>query len=175
MCSSDLATVPTQPHPHEMVFSPDGRFAYTTDNGTMRIEQAGTGGNTVSIIDLKLRKKVGEISLGEFRRPHGIDRIQATGQILVSTELPDQLLLIDPEKRQVVKRWATGGKTAHMVVATRDGKFDIAFTVTDDFGLGSVALYRSTASAQNGELVQEWKEVAGQKTLTSNARIELRK
>ncbi|MBI2685276.1 MAG: hypothetical protein HYX27_03095 [Acidobacteria bacterium] len=118
-----IANAPVQPHPHELVFSPDGRYAYTTDNGTMRIEQAGTGGNTVSIIDLKDRKKIGEISLGEFRRPHGIDMIRSTGQLLVSTELPDQLLLIDPAKRQIVKTWPTGGKTAHMVVVTPDGKY----------------------------------------------------
>jgi len=117
-----IASVPVNQHPHEMVFSADGRMAYTTDNGTMRIEQAGTGGNTVSIIDLGLRKKVGEISTGEFRRPHGIHWIPATGMILVSTELPDQLLLIDPKQRKVVRTWPTGGKTAHMVVSTPDGK-----------------------------------------------------
>ena len=35
-----------------MVRSVDGNLLYTTDNGTMRIEQAGVGGNTVSIINL---------------------------------------------------------------------------------------------------------------------------
>jgi YVTN family beta-propeller protein len=118
-----LATVPVTAHPHEMVFSADGRYAYTTDNGTMRIEQAGTGGNVVSIIDLKERRKVGEISTGEFRRPHGIHRIKATGQLLISCELPDQLLLADPQTRKVVRTYPTGGKTAHMVVATPDGKY----------------------------------------------------
>jgi YVTN family beta-propeller protein len=117
-----IASAPVNPHPHEMVFSNDGRYAYTTDNGTMRIEQAGTGGNTVSIIDLKERKKVGEISTGRFRRPHGIDIIRSTGQLLVSTELPDQLLLLDPVKKEIVRSWETGGKTAHMVVVTPDGK-----------------------------------------------------
>jgi len=118
-----IASVPVRQHPHEMEFSADGRYAYTTDNGTMRIEQAGTGGNTVSIIDLKERRKVGEISTGEFRRPHGIDLIRSTGQLLISTELPDQLLVLDPVKRQVVRTWPTGGKTAHMVVATPDGRY----------------------------------------------------
>lgn len=118
-----ITTAAVQQHPHEMVFSNDGRYAYTTDNGTMRIEQAGTGGNNVSIIDLKERRKVGDISTGQFRRPHGIDIIRSTGQLLVSTELPDQLLLLDPVKRSIVKTWPTGGKTAHMVVATPDGRF----------------------------------------------------
>jgi YVTN family beta-propeller protein len=118
-----ITTAAVNQHPHEIAFSPDGRYAYTSDNGTMRIEQAGTGGNTVSIIDLKDRKKVGEISTGQFRRPHGIHMLKATGQLLVSTELPDQLLIIDPVKRAVVKTYPTGGKTAHMVVATPDGKY----------------------------------------------------
>jgi YVTN family beta-propeller protein len=115
--------VPVNQHPHEMVISPDGRFAYTTDNGTMQIEQAGTGGNTVSIIDLAKREKVGEISTGEFRRPHGIAWIARTGQLLVSTELPDQLLLIDPRTRTVVKKFETRGKTAHMVAVDRNGEW----------------------------------------------------
>ena len=99
-----LATVPVGRHPHEMVFSADGRYLYTTDNGTMKIEQAGTGGNTVSIIDVKARRKVGEIPLGEYRRRfHGIDFDKSTGMLAVTTELPDQLLLIDPAKRTIVK------------------------------------------------------------------------
>ncbi|MCG3147336.1 MAG: hypothetical protein PCFJNLEI_00775 [Verrucomicrobiae bacterium] len=61
------------------------------------------------------------------------------------------------------------------LVATREGTLDVAFTVTDDFGLGVVALYRSTASAQAGELVQEWKDATGLRTFTGNHRLELRK
>lgn len=111
-----LAQAPVTAHPHEMAFSPDGRYLFTTDNGTMTIEQAGTGGNFVSIIDVKARKKVGEINLGKFRRPHGIDMDRATGTLYVTTELPDQLLAIDTKTRTVKRTYDTGGKTAHMVV-----------------------------------------------------------
>src|SRR5712692_4853079 len=76
-----LGVAPVGRHPHEMVLSPDGRYLYCTDNGTMRIEQPGTGGNTVSIVDLRSRKKIGEISLGEYRRPHGIDIDRNTGRL----------------------------------------------------------------------------------------------
>src|SRR5438477_2148600 len=96
-----LAAAPVGLHPHEMVLSNDGRYLYTTDNGTMRIEQAGTGGNTVSIVDVRARQKVGEISLGKFRRPHGIDIDRNTGRLAVTTELPDQLLIVDPVARKV--------------------------------------------------------------------------
>ncbi len=109
------STVPVGQHPHEMVLSTDGRYLYTTDNGTMRIENAGTGGNSVSVIDLAARRKFADITLGEYHRPHGIDLDPATGHIVVTTELPDQLLLIDPVNRSVLKHFATKGKTSHMV------------------------------------------------------------
>jgi YVTN family beta-propeller protein len=118
-----LTSVPLGKHPHELVFSADGRYAYITDNGVMRVENAGEGGNTVSIVDLKARKKTGEISLGEFRRPHGIALVPATGRLLVTTELPDQLLLVDPVKRTIIRKYETKGKASHMVVLGRDGKW----------------------------------------------------
>lgn len=110
-----LTSIPVGKHPHEMVLSADGRHLYITDNGTMAIEEAGTGGNTVSIVDVAARKRVGEISLGDYRRPHGIDLDPKTGHVLVSCELPDQLLVLDPIRRRVVKTYDTKGKTAHMV------------------------------------------------------------
>lgn len=112
----EIARTAVRSHPHEMVFSADGRFLYTTDNGTMRIEQEGTGGNFVSIIDVKARKKVGEIDLGQYRRPHGIDIDRATGKLAVTTELPDKLLWIDTRTKKIERTFSTGGKTPHMVV-----------------------------------------------------------
>lgn len=115
--------VPVGQHPHEMVLSRDKRRLFTTDNGTMKIEQTGTGGNTVSVIDLESRKRIAQISTGEFRRPHGIDIDAATGRLAVSTELPDQLLIIDPDKRRVIRTYDTKGKTSHMVTFGRGGQF----------------------------------------------------
>jgi YVTN family beta-propeller protein len=88
----------------------------------MAIEQAGTGGNTVSVVDLESRKRVGVIDLGRFRRPHGIDLDRRTGRILVSCELPDQLLVLDPVARRIVRSYETKGKTAHMVALGPDGR-----------------------------------------------------
>ena len=117
------SSVPVGQHPHEMVFSRDKRYVYTTDNGTMKIEQPGTGGNTVSVIDVVSKKRIAQISTGEFRRPHGIDIDPATGHLAVTTELPDKLLIIDPEKRSIVRTYDTKGKTSHMVTFGPGGKF----------------------------------------------------
>lgn len=109
------STVPTGQHPHEMMLSTDGRYLYTTDNGTMRVEHPGSGGNSLSIIDVAARRKFADISFGEYHRPHGIDLDPATGNLAITTELPDQLLIVDPLKRTVLKHFPTKGKTSHMV------------------------------------------------------------
>jgi YVTN family beta-propeller protein len=130
----ELATaVPVGQHPHEMILSRDRRFLYTTDNGTMRIEHAGTGGNTVSVIDVPGKRRVAQISLGEFRRPHGIDLDPSTGRLAVSTELPNRLLIVDTEKRSIVRSYETKGKTSHMV----------------KFGPGAKYAYVSNSSSAN--------------------------
>jgi YVTN family beta-propeller protein len=110
-----LSDVAVGRHPHEIAVSADGRYAYVTDNGTMRIEQAGPGGNSLSVIDLAARKRVAVISLGEFRRPHGIDLDHNSGLLAVSTELPDRLVIIDTRTRRILRTFETRGKTAHMV------------------------------------------------------------
>jgi YVTN family beta-propeller protein len=118
-----LFTSPTGEHPHEIVLSPDGRYAYTTDNGTMRIEQPGAGNNTVSVIDLEKHERAAQIQLGNFRRPHGIDYNFATNRLAVSCEMPDQLLLINPAARRIIRTIDTKGRTSHMVRFRPDGKW----------------------------------------------------
>jgi YVTN family beta-propeller protein len=130
-----LAQVAVGRHPHEMALSRDGRFVYITDNGTMRIEDAGQGGNTVSVVDVKTRKRIATISLGKFHRPHGLDLDAQSGRLLVTTENPDRLLLIDLASRSVLRTYDTGGKTAHMVVWGPDRRY----AYVSNAGSGTVA------------------------------------
>lgn len=114
-----LREIPVNPHPHEVVLSEDGTHLYVTDNGTMAIEIAGEGGNKISIIDMQAREKVGEIDLGQWHRPHGID-LCTDGTLLVTSENPDRLLLINPETRQIEQDYSTGGETPHIVKCSPD-------------------------------------------------------
>ncbi len=102
-------------HPHEMAISSDGRYLFTTDNGVMLMTEKTDGGNSSSIVDLVERKKVGVIDLGPHRRPHGIDFDPSTGHVLVTTELPSKLLILDPARKAVVDTYDIGGKAPHMV------------------------------------------------------------
>jgi YVTN family beta-propeller protein len=160
-----LASVPVGEHPHEMVFSPDGRYLYTTDNGTMRMEHPGTGGNQVSIIDIAARRRIGVIDLGKYHRPHGIDADRNTGRIIVSTEAPDQLVLLDPVKRSVIRTFDNKGRQPHMVTFSADGKWAYASnTGTNQVAAvnvttGEVKLIPTEARPQGSVLSKDGREL----------------
>jgi len=111
-----LAGVPVSVHPHEIVLSHDRRFLYVSDNGILWMTDPGEGGNTVSILDVAKRAKTGEISLGKFRRPHGMDVDPTTGRLVVTVENPPGLLLVDPAARKVLRTYDIQGKMPHMVL-----------------------------------------------------------
>jgi YVTN family beta-propeller protein len=110
-----LATVPVGNHPHEMIKSPDGKLLYVSDNGVLWMTEDAQGWNTISIIDLESRTKVGVIDLGEYRRPHGLDIVPSTGYLVSTVENPDGLILIDPAARKVLRKYDTQGEAPHMV------------------------------------------------------------
>ena len=110
-----VAGVKVGTHPHEIVVSRDGRYAYVSDNGILWMQYAGEGGNTISIIDLKNRTRAGVIDLGNNRRPHGMALLK-NGQLLSTTENPDGLVLVDPVAKKVVRRYGVKGEDPHMVI-----------------------------------------------------------
>ena len=116
------STIPVGKNPHEMILSGDGRFAYVTDYGARGVEEESEGGTTLTVIDVANQKKAGVVELGEFRRPHGIDLDRGTGQILVTTENPNRLLIIDPKSREILRDYETKGESSHMVTRSSDGK-----------------------------------------------------
>ena len=103
-------------HPHEAVLSVDKRLLYVTDNGILWMTEKGEGGNTISIVDVKTRKKAGVIDLGSNRRPHGIDLDPETGRLVATTENPSGLVLVDPVARRVVRKYDVKGEAPHMVL-----------------------------------------------------------
>lgn len=134
-----LAGVKVGEHPHEIVFSPDQRFAYVSNNGILWMQYAGAGGNTISIIDLARREKAADISLGSYRRPHGMDVDPRTGRLLVTTENPSGLLLVDPAERKVLRRYDVKGDAPHMVALDAAGKWAYV-SVTNSSQLSAINL-----------------------------------
>ena len=59
------------------------------------------------------------------------------------------------------------------LVAPSTAALGVQFTATDDYGLGTVGLYRSTDEKPDAELIQEWKDAAGQKTFSASTKVPL--
>ena len=97
---SPVASVKVGHIPHEFVFSADNKSVYVTNYGTARWTDDAPGGNTISIIDLASKTVSGEINLGEFHRPHGIE-LSKSGRLYVTCDLPSAVLIINPQTRRV--------------------------------------------------------------------------
>ncbi len=111
-------------HPHEMAFSPDGRYIYVTDYGVLDMRERAPGGNTISVVDTKSRIKVDAIGLGKYLRPHGIDVDPANGNLLVTVDLPrGTLLVIDPRTKAVAKHYDVHGQSPHIVALAPDHRW----------------------------------------------------
>jgi YVTN family beta-propeller protein len=118
-----IVSIPVGKHPHELVLSADGKYVYVSDNGMLWMTDPGEGGNTISILDIGQRKRIGVIGLGNYRRPHGLDLDPRSGRLVVTVENPDGLLLVDPKTRQIVRFYELKGGVPHMVRLSADGEW----------------------------------------------------
>ncbi len=116
-----VAGVPVGSTPHEMVLSRDGRLAFVSDNGVLWMDYDGPGGNTLSIIDVENRRRVGILPLGKFFRPHGIALDPTSSRAFVTAENPDRIVLVDLDARAVIRDFDTGGTDPHMVTFDAEG------------------------------------------------------
>lgn len=87
------------------------------------------------MVDLKLRKTLGEIDLGKFHRPHGIER-GASGLLYVTCDLPPSLVVVDPAARKIVGAIDVQQALPHIVALTEQE--DKAYTVNS--GAGTVTV-----------------------------------
>jgi YVTN family beta-propeller protein len=107
--------------PHEAALSPDGRLLYVSVNGVLWMTEDSMGSNTIAVVDIPSMKKVGNIDLARFHRPHGIVFQPGTGVLLATTERPFALIAVDPRTAKVIRDFDVKGKSPHMVIASKDG------------------------------------------------------
>lgn len=109
-----LAKIPTGPNPHELVVTPDNRFAY--------ISNYAPPGNTVSVVDLVNRKHILQIPTGEYARIHGAAIAPDGKRAYFTAGQSGFVVEIDTEKNEVVREIPTHGEISHMVLVSPDGK-----------------------------------------------------
>ena len=105
------------------MLSADGSYLYVSDNGVLWMTEDAQGANSISIVDVRAQKKIGEIDLGRFHRPHGLALLPDQKRLLATTERPFGLVSIDLPTRKVVRDYDVKGKSPHMVIPTADGRW----------------------------------------------------
>lgn len=126
-----FATLPTGPFPHEVAVSPDGRLAVVADYG------AQEPGRTLTVIDLDARRVLRTVSLGEYRRPHGIVWVEGDApMVAVTAEQSQAVLVVDVDAGTVVRAIPTAQQGTHMLALAPDGRR----AWTANIGSGSVTL-----------------------------------
>ena len=107
---------------HEVTASPDGRFAYVPIYGNSGVGKPGTNGTNMVVIDLSLRKVVGNVDFGHGIRPHDPVFGPKDGMLYVTTELDKTISIIDPKTLKIVGTIPTGQPESHMLAISHDGR-----------------------------------------------------
>jgi len=129
-----LFCLPTADFPHELCLSPDRRRLYVTEYGLRGAESEGEGGNTVAAFDLRARARVGTLSTGEYRRPHGV-AADSGGRLYVTSEPRRILLIFRLEDQSLFHVVDVEQEIPHMVAVSPDGRT----AVTANIGSGSLS------------------------------------
>lgn len=86
--------------PHEIVISPDHKFAYVSVYGDGVYGNNPHPGHTIAIVDLSSKKMVGSIDVSPNVAPHGL-QVDSKGTLYVTCDLSRKVLIVDPRKRQI--------------------------------------------------------------------------
>jgi DNA-binding beta-propeller fold protein YncE len=106
---------------HEVIASPDGRFAYVPIYGNSGVGKPGTDGSSLVVIDIAAQKIVGNVDFGHGVRPHMPLFGPKDGLLYVTTELDRSITLVDPKTLKIVGAIPTGQPESHMLALSHDG------------------------------------------------------
>lgn len=107
------ATIATGEGPHEIELSADAKIAVVTNYG------ASTPGNSLSVVDVKARRELERVDLGDLRRPHGLTLLK--DKIYFTAEQARRVGRYDLQSKRVDWTFDTAQEGTHMVLASRDG------------------------------------------------------
>lgn len=108
-----LTKIPAGHDPHEMVVTPDGRFAY--------VSNYAAPGNTVSVIDLVGKKLMTQVRTDPYTRIHGAAISPDGKHVYFTAGQTGYVVEIDTQTNTVRRAIPTTGKISHMVLVSPDG------------------------------------------------------
>lgn len=107
---------------HEVIASPDGRFAYVPIFGNSGVGKPGTDGQLIRVMDLTRNEIAATIDFGRGVRPHCAQIHPKTGLLYVTTEIENSVTLIDPKSLEIIGSIPTGHPESHMLAISHDGR-----------------------------------------------------
>lgn len=110
-----LKTIPTGPNPHEIIVTPDQKFAY--------FSSYIPPGNTISVVDLMRQKMIKEIHTGEYTRIHGAAMAPDGKMAYFTAGQTGYVIEVNTKTNEVTRAIPTEGKISHMVYVSPDGKY----------------------------------------------------
>ena len=113
--SENSRTVPVGEGPHELVASPDGKWAFASNYGN-----GPAPGHTISMIDIAARKELRRIDVSPLSRPHGL--AFAGGKLYFTAEASKKIARYDPATDKIDWEFETGQNGTHMVLPTKDAR-----------------------------------------------------
>ena len=114
------AELPTGQGPHEVAMASNGRWAVATNYG------AGSGGNSLTLIDVVEAEVIRTISLGRYTRPHGAMFLEGDSLLAVTSESTNNVVLVRIPSGEIAGAVGTDQGGSHMVTpVTAQGR---AFT-----------------------------------------------
>lgn len=119
-----------------MEVSSDGRLAFVSNYG------AQTPGHTLSVIDVRSRKELQRVDLGELRRPHGLSFTD--GYLYLTSEEARRIARFDPHAQRVDWTFETGQQGTHMVLAGRGS----ARLFASNIGSNSISIIERGSGAE---------------------------
>ena len=111
----------TAMHGHEAAASPYGRSAYVPIYSNVGVGHPGLNGHEMLVIDLPSRKIIGHVEFGHGVRPHCVIYNKHDGLLYVTTELDQDVTLVDPRTLKIVGTIPTGQQQSHMLAISPDG------------------------------------------------------
>ncbi len=148
-----LARYPTGPGPHEISASPDGKTLFAPNYGVYprphkdpilpsQMQFTSEPSDTVSRISLSGGSEHTRFSI--CSRSHGV-ATSPDGHVWVTCQNDGQVLELNGDSGEVIKRWPSEGDGSHIATATRDNRY----IVVANTGSGSITIFdRSDGSTE---------------------------
>jgi len=108
-----------EPCAHELAISHDHRRAFVPLYGDGIYGANKRPNNKILVIDLERRALAEVIALGEFVAPHGMVASR-DGKLWVVCDIPNKLLLVDPERRAIEAVYDCPATGPHLLALTPD-------------------------------------------------------